>query len=84
MKFAISSRGSFLWNKLTSSLGSCLWKKLTSSRGSCLWKKLTSSRGSCLWKKLTTKETNPLAYDKLFKNITKNLLLSMENEITYF
>ena len=43
-----------------------------------------SSRGSHHWNKLTTKETKILTYDQLFKNITKDLLLSMENEIAYF
>ena len=43
-----------------------------------------SPRGPRLQKKLTTKEPKGLIYDRLVKNIIKNLLLSMENGITYF
>ena len=36
------------------------------------------------WNKLTTKETKTLTHDKLFRNISKDLLLRIENEIAYF
>ena len=40
-----------------------------------------SSRGPRLWSKLATKETKSLTYDKLLKNITRDLLLRMKNEL---
>ena len=42
------------------------------------------SRGPRLWNKVTTEEAKTLSYDKHFKKIAKDLLLNMENEISYF
>ena len=36
------------------------------------------------WNKLASTNTKSLIYDQLFKSFTKDLLLSIENEIAYF
>ena len=40
-----------------------------------------SARGHRSWNKLTAKETKGPSYDKRFKNVTKNLLLSMKTKL---
>lgn len=47
-----------------------------------IMKFVISARGPRFWNKLTAKETKGLSYDKRFKNVTKDLLLSMENEMS--
>ena len=46
-----------------------------------IMKFVISARGHRSWNKLTAKETKGLSYDKRFKNVTKNLLLSMKTKL---